>query len=200
LTEPIGDVTIFPLETYRNDNMKLLLAFAPFLAFAVIERIVGVPAGLAAGAIVAAALLVRDLVTPGRRVKLLEIGTTLLFGMLTVYPLTNDVQWSIAVVRLRVDAGLMLIVLASIALRQPFTLQYARETVEREHWDSADFVHINYVISAAWAVAFGVLALADIVMAYVPALPHSTGVIATIAALVAAVKFTSWYPEQRTTK
>lgn len=180
--------------------MNMLLAFAPFIAFVVIERLVGVPAGLAAGAIVAAVLLVRDLATPGRHVKLLETGTVLLFGALTVYALTNDVQWSIAAVRLRVDAGLMLIVLASIALRQPFTLQYARESVDREHWDSPHFVRVNYVISAAWAVAFGILVLADIVMAYVPELPHSTGVIATVAALFAAVKFTSWYPEQQAAK
>jgi hypothetical protein len=172
--------------------MNLLLAFAPFIAFVVIERMVGVPAGLAAGAIVAAVLLVRDLV--------MEIGTALLFGALTVYALANDVQWSIAAVRLRVDAGLMLIVLASLALRQPFTLQYAREVVGREHWHSPDFVHTNYVISAAWAVAFGVLVLADVVMAYVPALPHSTGIIATVVALIATVKFTSWYPEQRVAK
>jgi hypothetical protein len=181
-------------------EMNLLLAFAPFMAFVVIERLIGVPAGLAAGAIAAAILLVRDLVTPGRRIKLLEMGTVLLFGALTVYALTNDVQWSIAAVRLRVDGGLMLIVLASLALRQPFTLQYAREVVGREHWHSPDFVHTNYVISAAWAVAFGVLVLADIVMAYVPALPHSTGVVATVAALIATVKFTSWYPEQRVAK
>jgi hypothetical protein len=174
--------------------MNLLLAFAPFMAFVVIERLVGVPAGLAAGAIVTAVLLVRDLVTPVHRVKVLEVGTVLLFGALTVYALTNDVQWSIAAVRLRVDAGLMLIVLASIALRQPFTLQYAREVVGREHWHSPDFVHTNYVISAAWAVAFGVLVLADLVMAYVPALPHSTGIIATVVALIATAKFTSWYP------
>ena len=90
--------------------MTLLLAFAPFIAFVVIERLVSVPEGLGAGAIVAAALLARDLVTPGRAIKLLEIGTVLLFGALTVYALSNDVQWSIAAVRLRVDAGLMLIV------------------------------------------------------------------------------------------
>jgi len=171
------------------------LAFSPFIAFAVVERLAGVQAGLTAGTIVAVALLVRDLVTPGHRIKLLEIGTTLLFGALAVYAFMNDVRWSIAAVRLRVDAGLMLIVLASIALRKPFTLQYARETVGREHWESPQFVRVNYVISAVWAVTFGILVLADIVMAYVPALPHSTGVIATVAALYAAAKFTSWYPE-----
>jgi hypothetical protein len=183
-----------------SSKMNMLLAFAPFIAFVVIERLTGVPAGLAAGAIVAAVLVVRDLVTPGRQAKLLEIGTVLLFGALTAYAVTHDVQWSIAAVRLRVDAGLMLIVMASIALRQPFTLQYARESVDRKQWNSPHFVHINYVVSAVWAAAFGALVLADIVMAYVPALPHSIGVVATAAALFAAVKFTSWYPGQLTAK
>jgi hypothetical protein len=41
------------------------------------------------------------------------------------------------------------------------------------------------------------LMLADIAMVYAPALPHSTGVMATVIALVAALKFTSWYPMQR---
>ncbi|MFM0236535.1 hypothetical protein [Paraburkholderia phytofirmans] len=176
--------------------MNLLLSFAPFLAFAVIERLAGAQAGLIAGALVAAALLARDIVSPARHVKLLEAGTVLLFGALAVYALTSDVHWSIAAVRLRVDAGLALIVLTSIALRRPFTLQYARESVGREHWDSARFIHVNYVISAAWALAFGMLVLADIAMVYAPALPHSVGVMATVAALVAAVKFTAWYPEQ----
>jgi hypothetical protein len=90
--------------------MNLLLAFAPFIAFVVVEHLVGVPAGLAVGAILAAALLLRDLVTPDRHIKLLETGATLLFGALAVDAFTNDVQWSIVAVRLRVDAGLMLIV------------------------------------------------------------------------------------------
>ena len=97
--------------------------------------------------------------------------------------------------RQRVDAGLTLIVLASMALRQPFSLQYARERVDRAHWDSPAFLHTNYVISAAWAAAFGVLVLADIAMAYMPALPHAGGVVATVAALAAAAWFTGWYPE-----
>ncbi|PQV54215.1 hypothetical protein [Paraburkholderia sp. BL21I4N1] len=180
--------------------MTFLLTFAPFLAFAVIERLAGAQAGLAAGAIVAAALLVRDFLSPMRRIKLLEVGTFLLFGALTLYALTRDVQWSIAAVRLRVDGGLMLIVLASIALRRPFTLQYARETVARELWNSPEFIRVNYVISAAWAAAFGALVLADIAMAYATALPHSVGIVATVAALVGAFKFTAWYPTQHAAK
>lgn len=177
--------------------MNLLLAFAPFIVFVVVERLAGIPAGLGAGAAVSAFLLIRDLLTPGRGVKLLELGTLFLFGFLALYALAMNPRWSIAAVRLRVDAGLMLIVLASMALRQPFSLQYARARVDREHWDSPEFLQVNYVISAAWAVAFGVLVLADIVMATMPALPHAGGVAATVVALAAAAWFTGWYPEQR---
>ncbi|GAB7521294.1 hypothetical protein [Paraburkholderia sp. 2C] len=134
------------------------------------------------------------MVTPGRYINLLEIGTAVLFGALMVYAFAKDVRWSIVAARVRVDARLMLIVLASISLRQSFTLQYARETIGRGHWDSADFVHNNRVISA---ISFGPLVLADIVMAYVPAVPNSTGGIATAVTFFAAVKFPSRYPGRR---
>ena len=67
--------------------MNLLLAFAPFLAFAVIDRLVGVTEGLVAGALISLAFLLRDLLTPGRSPKVLEIGTLLLFGGLALYAL-----------------------------------------------------------------------------------------------------------------
>jgi hypothetical protein len=176
--------------------MNLLLAFTPFIVFVVVDRLVNIPAGLAAGAVAAAALLIRDLITPGRSVKLLAIGAFLMFGGLTLLVLTLGEQWSIAEVRLRVDAGLLLIVLLTMVLGRPFSLQYARERVAPAHWGKPDFVRVNYVISAAWAVAFGVLVLADILMAYAPAMPHADGVVMTVVALWAAAWFTGWYPEQ----
>jgi hypothetical protein len=179
--------------------MDMLLAFAPFIAFVVIERTVGVPAGLTAGALVAAAMLARDFLSSGRRVKILEIGTFLLFGGLTLYALAFGADWSVAAVRLRVDAGLFLIVLASIALRQPFTLQYAREKVAPELWDSPGFVRVNYAITIAWALAFAAMVAADLLMTYVSSIPHSVGIVITVVALYAAVKFTGWYPQQQRT-
>lgn len=176
--------------------MGLLLAFLPFIVFVVAERLFGIPIGLAAGAAVAAVLLVRDLVMPGRSPKLLEIGTFFLFGGLALYALATGVPWSIAAVRLRVDAGLVLIVLASMALRQPFSLQYARDKVDPSHWDTPEFLHINDVISAAWAVAFAVLVLADVVMATMPGVPHALAIVATVLALVVAAWFTDWYPQR----
>ena len=53
-----------------------------------------------------------------------------LFGGLAVYALLGGPAWTVIGVRLRVDAGLLLIVLASMAVGRPFTLQYARERAD----------------------------------------------------------------------
>ncbi len=177
--------------------MGILLAFAPFIAFAVLDRLVGPVEGLIAGALVSATMLLRDWMSPGKTPKILEVGTVLLFGGLALYAVAGGPTWSVIGVRLLVDAGLLLIVLISIALRRPFTLQYAREQVAREFWDSPRFIHTNYVITGVWALAFLVLVIADFALLYRPDLPPRFGIIATVLALVGAIKFTSWYPEHR---
>ena len=107
--------------------MNMLLAFAPFIVFALFDRLLGVVPALSAAALVSALFLVRDWLAPGRTVKVLEIGTLLLFGGLALYAVATHTTWSLLGVRLRVDAGLLIVVLASMAIRQPFTLQYAKE-------------------------------------------------------------------------
>jgi hypothetical protein len=174
--------------------MGMLLAFAPFIAFALVDRMVGASEGLLAGAVVSAALLIRDWMSTDRSRKILEIGTFLLFGGLALYSFVAHPDWSIIGVRLAVDAGLIAIVLVSIAVGRPFTLQYAKEKVAPELWQSLQFYRTNLVITAAWAAAFAVLLVADIIMLEVPDVPRRYGIILTIVALVAAFKFTDWYP------
>jgi len=176
--------------------METLLAFSPFIVYVVIERITGIMPGLVSAAVVSVALLLRDIISPNRTVKILDIGTAILFGGLAAYARFMTATWSIVAVRLRVDAGLLLIVLASITVRRPFTLQYARERVSREFWDSPQFVRTNYVITAAWAGAFAVMVVADLVMLYVPTLPRWVGIAATVGALYGAFSFTDWYPKR----
>ncbi|SDH22498.1 hypothetical protein [Bosea robiniae] len=175
--------------------MNILLAFAPFLAFALVDRALGSLDGLLAGAAVSIAMLVRDMMQ-GRSPKILEIGTVLLFAGLAGWFLAFQPAWSIIDVRLRVDLGLLLIVIVSMLIGKPFTLQYARESVAPELWSGPTFVKTSYVISAAWAAAFVVLVAVDLLWIYRPDVPPRLGVWATIAALFAAVKFTAWYPKQ----
>ncbi len=175
--------------------MGILLAFAPFIAFAVVDRLIGPTQGLFAGVVVSVTLLMRDWVTPGRTPKILEIGTALLFAGLALYAAVGEPTWSVIGVRLCVDTGLLLIVLVSMIVGRPFTLQYAREQVAPEFWSSPEFARTNYVITAIWALAFCVMVIAELALLYIPGLPRRVGVIAIILALFGAVKFTGWYPE-----
>lgn len=175
--------------------MNILLAFAPFLAFALVDRALGSLDGLVAGAIVSLVMLGRDTFLSRKSPKVLEVGTFILFCALAVWFCLFRPEWSVVNVRLRVDLGLLLIVLISMLIRQPFTLQYAREGTPRDLWSNSTFIRTNYVITAVWAAAFAVLVFADLLWVLRPDLSPRIGVWATIAALIGAVKFTSWYPK-----
>ena len=85
------------------------------------------------------------------------------------------------------------IALASIAIRLPFTLQYAREQVDAETVAEPEFLRVNYILSWAWVAAMVLMLIADIMMIYFPALPLWSGVVAIYLARNAAVYFTKWY-------
>ncbi len=175
--------------------MGILLAFAPFIVFAIVDRLVGTTEGLVAGALVSVGLLLRDWIAPGRIPKILEIGTAILFGGMSLYAVLGKPAWSVIGVRLCVDTGLFLIVVASLVIGRPFTLQYAREQVAKEFWISPEFIRTNYIITGVWALAFLVMVIAELALLCVPDIPRRAGVIAIVLALVGAVKFTGWYPE-----
>jgi hypothetical protein len=176
--------------------MGILLAFAPFIAFAVIDRLIGPTQGLIAGAATSVVLLLREWIALHRKPKILEIGTAILFSGLALYAVLGGPVWSIVGVRLRVDAGLLLIVLITLIVGKPFTLQYAREQVPQNLWDTPQFVRSNYVITGVWSGAFLILVLADLILIYRTDLPPKIGILATVLALVGAFKFTQWYPER----
>ena len=83
-----------------------------------------------------------------------------------------------------------------MAIRQPFTIQYARERVARTLWDNPVFVRTNYIITGVWAVAFAVMVIADVSLLRIPAVPASISIIATVLALVGAIQFAGWYPRR----
>lgn len=176
--------------------MGILLAFLPFIVFVVLERLVGVTPGLIAAAVTSAVLITRDLLRR-KGFKVLEAGTFVLFTGLAVYASFGAPAWSIIAVRLRVDAGLLLIVLISLAIRQPFTLAYAREQVAQEYWSTPEFLRTNYIITAVWALAFAVMVAAEAAILYVPAVSQRVGVWVTILAIIGAYKFTDWYPNRQ---
>jgi hypothetical protein len=177
--------------------MGMLFGFLPFIGFAMVDRFAGSTMALLAAAGISSAIILRDLII-GKSPKILEIGALILFACYAAYALFADPVWSLWSLRLLVDLGMLAIVLVSIAIRQPFTIQYAREMVPPEFWHTSEFRKTNYVISAVWALAFLIMVAADALLLFVPEVPRQVGVVVTIAALAAAIKFTRWYPERVT--
>jgi hypothetical protein len=97
-------------------------------------------------------------------------------------------------VRLAVDGGLALIVLISLVIRRPFTLQYAKEQVPEQFWSSPIFIRTNDLISAAWFGTFLISAACDAAAIWLPSVPLMAEVGVSVAAFIAAVWFSVWYP------
>jgi hypothetical protein len=174
-------------------DMNILLALTPFIVFFVVMRMVSPLAGLAAAFVVSVLLGIRQW-RRGESVKVLEVGSLALFGALVLYTLIAAPDWTVATVRLAVDGGLLAIVLVSLAIGMPFTLQYARESVPKELWTSPIFMTTNQRITGVWAAAFAVMTVADAAAHYVEAIPLWMDIAASIIAFAGAVWFTRWYP------
>jgi hypothetical protein len=142
--------------------MGILLGFTPFVAFALAANLWGAMAGLMIGAAVSATLLVKDLIRR-QQPKILEIGTFLMFAGLLAWVKLFPSPLTVLTVRLRVDVGLLMIIVISMAIAKPFTLQYARERVPEERWKSPQFAKINFVITGVWALAFVYIVAARLV-------------------------------------
>ncbi len=111
--------------------MSILLGLSPFVTFFVLMRLVTPLAGLG-GACLVSTLLCLRMWWRSESVKILEVGSLILFGLLTGYTLAGAVTWTVATVRLAVDGGLLAIALVSLGIDRPFTPQYARQRVPEE--------------------------------------------------------------------
>ena len=131
---------------------------------------------------------------------MLGAGSVILFAALGAYITLVDTSLSSSAVKLVVDAGVLAISLASLAIRRLFTLQYAREMVDAETATLPGFMKSNYVITGAWTAAFLLMVMANVLLIYVPGLPLWSGIAIAFAARNTAVYFTRWYPQYRKAK
>jgi hypothetical protein len=179
--------------------MTIFLILAPFGSFALLMLVTSAPVALFAAAAICLAVIAFDLIR-GRQIKMLGAGSVVLFGALGAYIVWVDPGLSSSSIRLTVDAGVLAIALASIALRFPFTLQYAREMVDAETAVLPGFIKANYIITWVWTGAFAAMIAANVLMIYRPDLPLWAGLAIAFAARNSAMYFTKWYPEYQKAK
>jgi hypothetical protein len=177
-------------------DMKIILGFLPFLVFVLACAAGYSKLGLLAGAVVAGMGIMRDALATHGKPKILDIGTFALFGALTIVAWATDTDPSIALVRIGVDAGLLIIVITAMLIGKPVTLEYAKHSVPPSQWNDACFIRTNNVISMAWAIALAIAVLADVAL-WRHAMPTRSVAMIIVGALYAAARFTQWFPRHR---
>lgn len=177
-----------------------LIGLSPWIVYALIEGGGRLEESSAIAFGIALAIVIIGMLR-GNRPKLLEWTDVIFFAALAIFVAvaSDDThawleRWSGEIANL----ALVVIALGSIAVRQPFTLAYAKENVPREMWDNPTFLRTNYLITWAWAIAFLIEAGSGFVGDLVLDDSNNlwTGWIIQTFPLIIAAQFTIWYPQR----
>lgn len=179
--------------------MKIFLIVAPYFAFATLMLVTSTTSSLFAAAAICLVITAFDFAR-GRSIKMLGAGSAVIFASLGCYQILGDEPLSNLAVKIAVDSGLLAIGLVSLAIRRPFTLQYARETVDAETARSPDFLSINNIITSVWVLAFVLMISANWLLINLPNLPLWSGLAIAVAIRNPALYFSQWYPAYRQRK
>jgi hypothetical protein len=173
--------------------MTIFLILAPYGVYAFLMLVTSATLSLvAAGAICLATILFDRF--HGRSLKILPVGTAILFAGIIAWLQLIDPALSDKAVKVAVDGGIFVISLGSLLARYPFTLQYALERVHPEIAAMPGFMRSNYIITSVWTASALLMMLANTAILYVPGLPIWLGLAVAFAARNSAVYFTRWYP------
>src|SRR5882757_493196 len=179
--------------------MTIFLILAPYGAFATLMLVTSAAVSLFAAAAICLMVIAFDVVR-GRSIKILGMGSVIVFVTIGGYLTLIDSALSTPAVKFAVDTGIFLVSLLSIVIRHPFTLQYALEEVDAETARQPGFMRANYLITWAWTGAALLMMIGNILLLYIPSLPLWSGLLIAFAARNSAVYFTKWYPQYRKAK
>jgi hypothetical protein len=172
--------------------LKLVLSFAPWIAFLVIAQ--GSLFRLELGLTVALAL------TVGMGVARLHRGVILWTGLLfftyaTVAVLAFGDMWTVRHMGVLANGALAVGSWLTIVIGKPFSLDYARAHTDPALWKDPLFIRTNVIITATWAATFtvnAVLAWGKMVQFLAPQWGYE---VLSYAFLLGTAAFTSWYPD-----
>jgi hypothetical protein len=171
--------------------IKLLFAFAPWLAFVLIAH--GTAFRVKVGLVVALVLSIAMGITRLHRGIILWVGLVF-FGCATMAVVIFENLWTLQHMGILANGALAAGSWLTIAVRKPFTLDYAKEHTDPALWDNPAFLKANDIITAAWATTFTIncglaflkmirFLFADLTFEFV-----------SYALLVSTAFFTVWYP------
>src|SRR3954462_13592305 len=150
--------------------MAIFLILAPYGALTFLMLMTSATISLFAASAICLATVAID-VARGRSVKILAVGSALLFAAIGLHLVLFDPALGTLGVKLSVDIGIFVISLGSMLVRRPFTLQYALESVPAEIAAVPGFHYANYVITGEGTGAARLVEPPNLVLLYVPGRP-----------------------------
>lgn len=93
------------------------------------------------------------------------------------------------------NGALALIAWISILVRQPFTIQYAKEQVSADKWQHPIFLKINYLLTMVWGVIFLIHIFLHIIKIYYPLFNGWLFECISYIPSIFGIWFTVWFPK-----
>jgi hypothetical protein len=173
-------------------NAGILPGFAPLIVYGVLagSSVPGVVFALGAALVVTVVVGFADL----RKGRILTWATLLMFGILLFALGVVGVTGILPFMGMLIYAALAAVSFGSILAKIPFTLQYAREMVDRALWENPVFIRVNVLMTGVWSGLFAInLTLSYLTFAH-PQTPGGITSSLTYLVLIAGIIFTIWYP------
>jgi len=177
--------------------IKMILVFAPWIAFLVIAQ--GSLFRLKLGLAIALGLCIILGVLRFHRGIILWAGL-IFFAISSVLVVGFENIFMINYMGVLTSGFLGLAAWIGILIGKPFTLDYAREQVRKEVWSNTDFIRSNVIVSSSWAFVFtlnAILAYGKFRHFLMPSFVYET---ISNSMLVVAVLFTSSYTKRARAK
>ncbi len=176
--------------------LSLLLTFLPWIAFKLIsliplfDELIMVKIAISAAA---AICIYQSLIGLNKGIIAWGSVSFFLLSFFMVVVITNI--WFLGHLGVLANGTLVLLTWNSVLFGDPFTLSYARKMVDEKYWDSPQFIHKNYQISAAWGIAFTISLVDALIKLKYPGIPWYITEIIDDSSMLAAVFFTKYYSQ-----
>lgn len=129
--------------------MTLLISFIPwflFWAFAIHGKL---ELAAISGFLSLGVILIKNR-AGGHRTKSLELGTLIFFVLFAIAVPVLGRKMIERNIDLLGNSAVVIVILATIILKKPFTIDFAKEKIAPAFWENADFIRVNYQISLFW--------------------------------------------------
>jgi len=169
--------------------VKMMLSFAPWIAFLILARngLAQVKFALAVAFVVNVAMAVTRL----HRGALMWAGNIFfLFALIAIGGFNN--MWALKHLGVLANGALAAGVIGGMFLGKPFTLEYAKQNVDPSRWSDPGFVRTNMILSGAWGGVF-VVNMGFAWAKMTEAAPEAICEILSYSGLIGTALFTRWY-------